>query len=77
MRGPGHWGFIQQVREFIHTYQPGIIFLMETKVNSNRAKNIIQKFSFNVPFFMEIPSVGLTVVFGSYGEILLISNFIS
>lgn len=35
VRGAGRRAFIQQVCEFINVYQPDIIFLMESKVNSN------------------------------------------
>lgn len=59
-RGASRRGVIYQVREFINDYHPDIIVLLETKMNSNRAKSIIQNFSLYFPFFIEIPLVGFT-----------------
>lgn len=36
-RRVGRDGFSQQVRVFINLYHPDILFLMETKANSNKA----------------------------------------
>lgn len=61
IREAGRNGFVRRVCGLIRNYHPHILFFfMETKVNLDKAKFIIKKL--NYPFFIEIPSIGLTEV---------------
>lgn len=58
VRGVGNEGFTQLVREFTTLYQPDILIFMETKVNSNKAEKLLNMFSFQYPFYLEISPIG-------------------
>lgn len=38
VRGVGYNGFVQQIHKFVSLYNPNIIFYVETKINSDKAK---------------------------------------
>lgn len=60
VRGIGHRGFIQHVHNLDNLYHSYILFPMEIKVNSNKARIIIKKFNFFFPFLIEISPIGFT-----------------
>lgn len=68
VRGASFEGLTQQVLEFIDLYQQNILFLMEAKVNSTKAKKIIKRFSFQFPLYVEVSPVGSTGGLGFYGK---------
>lgn len=58
--GAGRRGFVQQVLELVNLYHSDILFFIERKVNSDRAKLYVIKFIFTFRFFIEIPPSGFT-----------------
>lgn len=75
VRGAGHTGIIQQVCELINAYQANIIFLMEIKLSSNKEILFKSLVSVSRSLWKSLQQVS-RVVFGSYGETILISSFI-
>lgn len=53
VRGVGWVGFTHEITKLSLFYHPDIIFLMETKVKSNRADKIIKKFKTFFPFVLK------------------------
>lgn len=44
--------------ELSYVYHPDVIFFMETKVNPNRADDIIKRHNHLYPFHIKVPSTG-------------------
>lgn len=57
-KGAGGGGFKAQLKNLVTEYNPDIITLMDTKVNSNRAQQIIQ--SLNNSNYVEISPEGFS-----------------
>lgn len=58
IRGAGREGFLAHIKHFIDCYKPEVLVLMETKINSLKARKIISKINF--PNFVEIPPEGFS-----------------
>lgn len=46
IRGAGRKGFLAQLKHLVSCYMPDVLVLMETKVASSKASNIISKINF-------------------------------
>lgn len=49
------------MHELSNPYHPDILYFMEIKVNSRKAKVIIKNFGFHFPFFLEVSQIDFTV----------------
>lgn len=58
VRDVGQVGFTHKIVELASLYHPDIIFFMETRVNSNRANNIINRLSRIFLFHFKVLSTG-------------------